>query len=176
MVAVPFSSSPSMHHTVENHGEPVAFISAALHVPTNDLSISLQPSTTTLKSRRSASENAVEMHVLTIGVSPAFRRQHLATRLLKAAVRAIQTQARVAAHMPVFAQCSLDATEEDDEDAEHEVWGKEMKVTVHVPARDEQGRKFWEGIGLTEEEEVRVPNARAGPWRDSIRVAGHIAA
>ena len=137
LVAVPFSSSPSLHHTVEKHGEPVAFISAALHVPTNDLSISLQPSTTTLKSRRSASESSVEMHVLTIGVSPVFRRQHLATRLLKAAVRAIQSQARVAAHMPVFSQCSLDSSNstEDDEDVDSEVWGKEMKVTVQVPAQ-----------------------------------------
>lgn len=176
LVAVPFSSSPSLHHTVENHGEPVAFISAALHNPTNDLSISLRSSTTTLKSRRSASEDAVEMHVLTIGVSPAFRRQHLATRLLKEAVRAIQTQARVAAQTPVIAQCSLDNIVEEDEDAESEIWGKEMKVTVHLPVADEEGRKFWEGIGLTEQGEVKLPNARAGPWRESMRVTGRVAA
>lgn len=176
LVAVPFSSSPSLHHTVENHGEPVAFITTALHVPTNDLSLSLRSTTTSLKSRRSASENAVEMHVLTIGVSPAFRRQHLATRLLKEAVRAIQTQARVAAQMPVVAQCSLDNVVEDDEDAESEVWGKEMNVTVHLPAADGEGRKFWEGIGLKEQGGVRLPDARAGPWRDSVRVTGRVAA
>lgn len=112
------------------------------------------------------------MHVLTIGVLPAFRRQHLATRLLKEAVRAIQTQAHVAAHMPVIAQCSLDNVVEEDEDAESEFWGKEMSVTVHLPAADEEGRKFWEGIGLTEQGGVRLPDARAGPWRDGEEEKG----
>ncbi|ETW80333.1 hypothetical protein HETIRDRAFT_440296 [Heterobasidion irregulare TC 32-1] len=98
LVAVPTTSSSNSAAPAPAPA-PVAFISAALHTPTNDLALSKPPSHPATQTAP-APAPALEAHILTLGVAPTHRRHRLATRLVRAAVRALRAQAALSALVP----------------------------------------------------------------------------
>ncbi|KAI0314143.1 hypothetical protein OF83DRAFT_470993 [Amylostereum chailletii] len=94
LLAFPFASptvspapAPIASPTVSPAPAPIAFISASLQIPTSDLSPTRAPAD-------------AQITVLTLGVAPAYRRQHLATRLVHGAIQALRSQARSAPQVP----------------------------------------------------------------------------
>ncbi|THH19964.1 hypothetical protein EW146_g1324 [Bondarzewia mesenterica] len=142
---------------------PVAFISAALHVTTNDLTIS------------GAKSAPLEIHILTLGVAPEYRRQHLATRLLNSAIRTLRAQASLSTHLPsTFAKSHpyiRPPTGSEDSDVESE--GEDTAITAHLPVNDAPARAFWKHVGLEEESTAGEPPRISG-WRELVRMGGHI--
>jgi len=102
---------------------PVALIATALSVPPGDLP-------------RGPTQPALT--VLALGVLPAHRHRHLATRLVSAAA-AIASAAPTGSVQP--------------------------RVRAAVPTRDARARGFWKALGFAEEVETRP--WRAG-WRDEV--------
>jgi len=129
--------------TLPSSDKPVACIAIALHVATSDLT------------SRAAPPPPIEVHVLALGVLPAFRRRGLATRLLRTATATLRVLAAKAPQMPtslVTAQAPA-------------------CVRAYVARDDGSARAFWNHVGMHEEER-REP--WIGGWRDTVSVAGPV--
>ncbi|KAI9453140.1 hypothetical protein BJY52DRAFT_1418407 [Lactarius psammicola] len=127
--------------TLPSSNKPVACIAATVHVPTSDLS------------PKRASPPPVEVHVLALGVLPAFRRHGLATRLLHTASANLRALAANAPQLP----------------SKH---GAGTRICSDVARADDSARAFWKHVGLLEEEKA-APWAVG--WRDTVSVTGAIA-
>ncbi|KAI9442716.1 hypothetical protein H4582DRAFT_1306831 [Lactarius indigo] len=120
--------------TQPSSNKPVACIAVSVHVPTSDLTTSR----TTLP--------PVEVHVLALGVLPAFRRRGLATRLLHTATTHLRALAATAPQLPSkHARAST-------------------KICSDVSRADSTARAFWKHVGLLEEEKV-APHHESWSWR-----------
>ncbi|KAI0058019.1 hypothetical protein BV25DRAFT_1830577 [Artomyces pyxidatus] len=118
--------------TLSAPADPVAVITAALSVRTTDLGAG-------------AGAFPLEVRVLTLGVLPAHRRHHLASRLLHAAVEDLCAHAKTGSHSaPAY-------------------------VSAEAGSLDDAGRAFWKGVGLHEAEPWRQG------WADVVRVEGRVA-
>lgn len=130
--------------TLPSSNKPVACIAVAVHVPTSDLT-----------SKR-ASPPPVEVHVLALGVLPAFRRHGLATRLLHTATANLRALAATAPQLP----------------SKHTTARSGTRICSDVARADGDARAFWKHVGLLEEEKA-APWAVG--WRDTVSVAGPVA-
>ena len=137
--------------TLPSSNKPVACIAAAVHVPTSDL---------TPKLARPRPPPPVEVHVLALGVLPAFRRRGLATRLLHTASANLRALAATAPQLP-SARTTVRAG---------------TRVYSDVARADDCARAFWKHVGMREEENA-APHREswAVGWRDIVGVAGPIA-
>ena len=131
--------------TLPSSDKPIACIAAALHVPTSDLT------------SRSASPPPFEVHVLALGVLPAFRRHGLATRLVRTAAASLRTLSTNAPQVPTTLITAQSPT----------------RVCVDVARADGNARAFWTHVGVREEGLSRREPWSVG-WRDVVSVAGPI--
>ncbi|KAH9963758.1 acyl-CoA N-acyltransferase [Russula dissimulans] len=133
--------------TLPSSDKPVACIATALHVSTSDLT------------SRAAPPPPIEVHVLALGVLPAFRRRRLATRLLRTAAAALRVLAAKAPQVPTSLVTAQAPT----------------RVHASVARADESARAFWSHVGMREEES---PFFQREPWivgwRDTVSVAGPV--
>lgn len=134
--------------TLPSSNKPVACIAAAVHVPTSDLTLKRSPTP------------PVEVHVLALGVLPAYRRHGLATRLLHTATANLRALAATAPQLP----------------SPHTHARAGTRIFSDVSRADGCARAFWEHVGLLEEERA-APHREswAVGWRDVVSVAGPIA-
>lgn len=134
--------------TLPSSNKPVACIAVSVHVATSDLT-----------TKRTALP-PVEVHVLALGVLPAFRRGGLATRLLYTATAHLRALATQAPQLP----------------SKHTTACASTRVHSDVSRADSTARAFWKHVGLLEEEKVAPHHESwAGGWRDVVSVAGPIA-
>ncbi|KAI0296502.1 hypothetical protein B0F90DRAFT_1669789 [Multifurca ochricompacta] len=103
------------------------------------------------------SSSPVEVHVLALGVLPAYRRHGLATRLLHTATTTLRSLAATAPQVPSALVTPRTGT----------------RVFADVVRTDGGARAFWKHVGMQEEEGSREPWATVG-WRDAVSVAGSV--
>lgn len=132
--------------TLPSSDKPVACIAAALHVLTSDLT------------PRGAALPPVEVHVLALGVLPAYRRRGLATRLVRSAAASLRVLAANAPQVPTSLTYKQSPT----------------RVCVDVARTDGSARAFWDHVGMREQETASRREAWSVGWRDVISVAGPI--
>jgi len=130
--------------TLPSSDKPIACIAAALHVPTSDLTSRSAPS-------------PFEVHVLALGVLPAFRRHGLATRLVRTAATSLRALSTNAPQVPTTLITAQSPT----------------RVCVDVARADGNARAFWTHVGVREEGLPRREPWSVG-WRDVVSVAGPI--
>lgn len=131
--------------TLPSSDKPVACIAAAVRVTTSDLMpIGAPPP-------------PVEVHVLALGVLPAFRRRGLATRLLHTATVNLRALAANAPQVPPSYATARAGT----------------RICSDVARADSSARAFWKHVGMVEEEPR--PESWAVGWRDVVSVVGPIA-
>jgi ribosomal protein S18 acetylase RimI-like enzyme len=138
----------SLVATLPSSDKPVACIAAALHVLTSDLT------------SRTAPAPPVEVHVLALGVLPAYRRQGLATRLLRTAAASLRVLAANAPQVPTTLRLKQHPT----------------RLCADVARTDGSARAFWNHVGMHEQETASRREAwSVGGWReDVISVAGPV--
>ena len=124
----------------------VGCIATALHVQTSDL-IS-----------RAQQPPPFEVHVLALGVLPAFRRRGLATRLLHTAATSLRTLAASAPQVPAALVTPQSPT----------------RVCANVARADGNARAFWSHVGMREEEGTARREPWTVGWRDVVSVAGPV--
>ncbi|KAH9993168.1 acyl-CoA N-acyltransferase [Russula vinacea] len=132
--------------TLPSSDKPVACIAAALHVLTSDLT------------SRKAPAPPVEVHVLALGVLPAYRRRGLATRLLRTAAASLRVLTANAPQVPTSLIYKQSPT----------------RVCVDVARTDGNARAFWDHVGMREQEIATRREAWSVGWRDVISVAGPV--
>ena len=125
--------------------KPVACIATSLHVPTSDLTSGVPPP-------------YVEVHVLALGVLPAFRRRGLATRLVRTAAASLRVLAAKAPQLPT----ALNTAQSP------------VRVCVDVARADGNARAFWSHVGMREEETHVRREPWSFGWRDVVSVAGPV--
>lgn len=130
--------------TLPSSDKPIACIAAALHVPTSDLTSRSTPL-------------SFEVHVLALGVLPAFRRCGLATRLVRTAAISLRALATNAPQVPTTVVTAQSPT----------------RVCVDVARADGNARAFWSHVGVREEGPSRREPWSVG-WRDVVSVAGPV--
>ncbi|KAF8499556.1 acyl-CoA N-acyltransferase [Russula emetica] len=137
----------SLIATLPSSDKPVACIAAALHVLTSDLT------------SRTAPAPPVEVHVLALGVLPAYRRRGLATRLLRTAASSLRVLAANAPQVPTTLRLKQHPT----------------RLCADVARTDGNARAFWNHVGMHEQETASRREAWSiGSWRDVISVAGPV--
>jgi len=115
-----------------------------VHVPTSDLT------------RPGAPPPPIEVHVLALGVLPAYRRRGLGTRLLQTAAAHLRALAANAPQLPTLhSTCSG------------------MRVFAGVVRADGCARAFWKHVGLLEQDRA-PPHREAWVVGDVLSVAGLI--
>jgi ribosomal protein S18 acetylase RimI-like enzyme len=97
------------------------------------------------------------VHVLALGVLPAFRRRGLATRLLRTAAASLRALAANAPQVPTSLVTAQAPT----------------RVCADVVRSDGSARAFWDHVGIREEVPSRREPWSVG-WRDVISVAGPV--
>jgi GNAT superfamily N-acetyltransferase len=124
----------------------VGCIAAALHVQTSDLTsrVHLPP--------------PLEVHVLALGVLPAFRRRGLATQLLRTAADSLRALAATAPQVPTALLTPQSPT----------------RVCANVARADGNARAFWNHVGMREEEGTTPREPWTVGWRDIVSVAGPV--
>lgn len=133
--------------TLPSSDKPVACIATALHVLTSDLT------------SRTAPPPPVEVHVLALGVLPAYRRHGLATRLLSTAASSLRVLAANAPQVPTSLRLKQHPT----------------RVCADVARTDGNARAFWNHVGMHEQEAASRREAWSiGGWRDVISVSGPV--
>jgi ribosomal protein S18 acetylase RimI-like enzyme len=133
--------------TLPSSDKPVACIAAALHILTSDLTA------------RGAPPPPVEVHVLALGVLPAYRRRGLATRLLATAAASLRVLAASAPQVPTSLRLKQHPT----------------RVCADVARADGSAIAFWNHVGMREQETASRREAWSiGGWRDVISVAGPV--
>jgi ribosomal protein S18 acetylase RimI-like enzyme len=134
--------------TLPSSNKPVACIAAAVHVLTTDLTPKRAP------------PPPFEVHVLALGVLPAFRRRGLATRLLQKATTNLRALAATAPQLP----------------SPHATVRAGTRIVSDVARADSCARAFWKHAGLLEEEKaVPYRESWAVGWRDVVSVSSPIA-
>lgn len=134
--------------TLPTSNKPIACIAASIRVATSDLA------------QNGAPPPPIEVHVLALGVLPAFRRRGLATRLLKTISVHLRALAANAPQVPRAYSTACTGT----------------RVCSDVSRADSSGRAFWKHVGLLEEESTAPHQESWGvEWRDVVSVAGPIA-
>jgi GNAT superfamily N-acetyltransferase len=134
--------------TLPSSNKPIACIAASIRVSTSDLT------------PNGAALPPIEVHVLALGVLPAFRRRGLATRLLKTIAVNLRALAANAPQVPrAYSTASTGA-----------------RVYSDVSRADSSARAFWNHVGLLEQEST-APHQESWTvgWRDVVSVAGPIA-
>jgi ribosomal protein S18 acetylase RimI-like enzyme len=134
--------------TLPSSNKPIASIAAAVRVSTSDLTPNGSP------------PPPIEVHVLALGVLPAYRRRGLATRLLHTATVNLRALAAKAPQVPPSYATPRAGT----------------RICSDVSRADGSARAFWKRVGLLEEE-IAVPHQESWVvgWRDVVSVAGPIA-
>lgn len=132
--------------TLPSSDKPIACIAAALHVLTSDLT------------SRKAPAPPVEVHVLALGVLPAYRRRGVATRLLRTAAASLRVLTANAPQVPTSLIYKQSPT----------------RVCVDVARTDGNARAFWDHVGMREQETATRREAWSVGWRDVISVAGPV--
>ena len=134
--------------TLPSSNKPIACIAGAVRVTTSDLT------------PKGALPPPVEVHVLALGVLPAYRRRGLATRLLRTAAVNLRALAAKAPQVPPSYASTRAGT----------------RIHSDVSRADSSARAFWKHVGLLEED-IAAPHQESWVvgWRDVVSVAGPIA-
>jgi ribosomal protein S18 acetylase RimI-like enzyme len=98
------------------------------------------------------------VHVLALGVLPAFRRRGLATQLLRTAAASLRALAATAPQVPAALVTPQSPT----------------RVHVNVARSDGNARAFWSHVGMHEEEGAARREPWTVGWRDVVSVAGPV--
>lgn len=130
--------------TLPSSNKPIGCIAAAVHVATSDLT------------PKNAPPAPLEVHVLALGVHPAFRRHGLATHLLNTITANMRALAAAAPQLP-----SLSKNVHFD-----------TRICTDVARADGCARAFWKHVGLLEEKNAAP---WAAGWNDTVSVSGAIA-
>ena len=97
--------------------------------------------------------------MLALGVLPAYRRQGLATRLLRTAASSLRVLAANAPQVPTSLRLNQHPT----------------RLCADVARTDGNARAFWNHVGMHEQETASRREAWSiGSWRDVISVAGPV--
>lgn len=133
--------------TLPSSNKPIACIAASIRVVTSDVAPNGAP------------QPPIEVHVLALGVLPAFRQRGLATRLLKTITVNLRALAANAPQVPRACSAACTGT----------------CVCSDVSRTDSSAHAFWKHVGLLEQEST-APHQEswAVGWRDVVSVLGPI--